>query len=508
MITTGKVYIQTYNIGENKFEELKSNTSGIYLVYNSGDIYSNTPSDKTYYSGLYIPYFKSEKMYTYPVMIGQLVRSVGPGINIGEWNLTDSPYTMRRTGDSGEIIVGEKNYLISGVDNAIFGHRNSAWKSKAIFINGTSNLVENSKYVIMNGATNTISGLYLVNLVGKNNVLYAANDIEGITAGKAGLFSGHESIKVTLVGDYNLLDSGVYRIDSFGDQNYFAKAQNILNFGNYNHAYITSGNNNLMVGRRNDLTRSIDGTLIGNENSSLLAQGDFVVGRSNSINISYYNNLFGSSNSIYSGERNLIVGNLNTNNSSYQNIFGNNNEIIGSDSLYNEVLGNNNTLSGIRSSVILGSSNSLDKNVLLDIGPTNLYQGNLVNASINYSGPFPVLIYGTYANRTGISNGNYLLGQNNGLFLNNDSYILGRSNQIVDNTDNYTLGKSNRLINNTNSYVFGYNNQITGSRDAIFVGFNFQSGNGTISGVGIKITPSGLDIYGSLRVNGVQLNIP
>jgi len=512
MITTGELYFQAFDFGENKFKELSTlspGSSGIYLAYNYGDIYSTIPSEKTYYSGLYIPYFKSEKIYTYPVMIGQLVRSVGPGVNIGEWNLTDSPYTMRKTGDSGEIIVGEKNYLISGVDNVILGHRNSAWKSKGIFINGTSNLVENSRYMIVNGATNSISGLFLVNLLGKNNALYASNDIEGLTLGQAGLFSGQTSIKVTLVGDYNFIESGVYRVDSFGDQNYFAKVRNILNFGHYNHAYDTSGDFNLMVGQRNDLTHTLDGSLIGTENSLYSAQGDFVVGRSNGIDISYYNSIFGSNNSLYSGQRNLVVGNLNTANSSYENIFGSNNK-IDTNSFGNSIYGSQNNLSGVKGNFILGSSNSLDKSVLFDIGPVSLYEGKFYNAQITFPFSSPVFRWGTYATGfdTGSANANYIIGQSNGLFLNNNSYIFGGNNQLVDNTDIYTIGKSNTIVNNTNSYVFGYNNKITGSKDSIFVGFNFGSGNSTITGVGIKITPSGVDIYGNLRVNGTKLNVP
>ena len=70
------------------------------------------------------------------------------------------------------------------------------------------------------------------------------------------------------------------------------------------------------------------------------------------------------------------------------------------------------------------------------------------------------------------------------------------------------IGKDNEFILNNKSFVFGYNNRITGSRDSIFVGFNFQSGNGTVSGLGIKISANEINLYGTVKVNGVTLNIP
>ena len=93
---------------------------------------------------------------------------------------------------------------------------------------------------------------------------------------------------------------------------------------------------------------------------------------------------------------------------------------------------------------------------------------------------------------------------------NYSTHSLGVNNKLAGNSESLLVGRDNEFVLNTKSFAFGYNNRITGSRDSIFVGFNFISGTSSqgISGVGIKISPSGIDIYGTLRVNGVRLNIP
>jgi hypothetical protein len=497
MITTGKVYLQVYNRGENKFEEFQEalGASGIYVIYNSGDIYSDVPSNKIYYSGLQIPFFKAEKIITYPVQIGQMVRSVGPGINIGEWNLADSPYSIRITGDCGEVIIGEKNYLISGSDNCNIGHRNYVTSTRLVYLYGRANFIENSNYIVGVGANNYVSGFYLSNIFGKNNNLYSENNIEDVKQGNPAIYSGYQSSRVTMIGDYNNAFSGSYFIHTIGDANYFAKVNNLINYGNYNYARLTSGNNNAIFGYRNDISYGIDDTSIGNENTLSNATGDFVVGLSNVTDQSFYNYIFGSHNAINQGSNSIILGKNNSAVGTSETILGFNNQ-IDINSTNDTIVGDANLLSGTSNSYIIGSNNTSSKTVL-----GNVYGIRVVNNEVVTLGP--------YAGSTGYAgNNNFFVGNGNQSFLNQKTFAFGESNKLIDNSSSYILGSSNNFINNNSSYVFGYNNSITGSRDSIFVGFNFSSGNGTISGVGIKITPSGLDIFGTLRVNGVKLNVP
>lgn len=497
MITTGKVYLQVYNAGENKFEEFKESLgcSGIYVIYNSGNIYSNVPSNKVYYSGLQIPFFKAEKIVTYPVQIGQMVRSVGPGINIGEWNLADSPYSIRITGDCGEVIIGEKNYLISGSDNCNIGHRNYVISTRLVYLYGRANYIENSNYIVGVGANNYVSGFYLSNIFGKNNNLFSENNIEDVKKGNPGVYSGYQSSRLTMIGDYNNALSGSYFIHTLGDANYFTKVSNLINYGNYNFAKLTSGSNNAIFGHRNDISYGIDGTSIGNENTLSNTTGDFIVGLSNVTDQSYYNYVFGAHNAVNQGLNNLIVGNNNNIVGASEIILGINNQ-IDINSVSDMVVGYNNLLSGTTNSYVIGSNNTSDKTVV-----ENVYGINVVGGEAVALGP--------YAGSTGSAgNNNFYVGNNNQSFLNEKTFIFGESNKLIDNSSSYVLGNSNNFINNNSSYVFGYNNSITGSRDSIFVGFNFSSGNGTISGVGMKITPSGVDIFGNLTVNGIKINVP
>jgi hypothetical protein len=105
---------------------------------------------------------------------------------------------------------------------------------------------------------------------------------------------------------------------------------------------------------------------------------------------------------------------------------------------------------------------------------------------------------------------NYYIGDGNRNSANDYSFVLGQSNNLIDNFKSFVIGSDNKCVSNNNSYILGNSNAITGSKDSIFLGFNFRSGAHSqgISGFGIKISPSGIDIYGKLRVNGVAINIP
>jgi len=491
-----KSYIQVFDSTRNSFAEADRFSSGIYLSYNSADINSNDPAGKVEYSGLKIPIFKTNVIISNPVLIGQLIASVGPGINIGEWNRTDSPYSMRYTGDGGEIAIGSSNFVISGIENMSLGHFNMSYQSKLINIYGKGNYADNSNYSWILGAYNFLSGISLSNILGKNNTLWANNNVEAFKKGDPAVFSGWSSYMINAIGDYNHIRSGAVELTSVGNYNQFTNSYNLRSYGNYNNAVLTTGFDNLMLGNRNNLNITFDGTTIGNENTISNSNGDLLFGKSNNSFSGYYNYIFGKNNTLDKSSENIIFGNSNTIFGSYNQIFGKNTTNY-SNSFYDTVVGNTNFLSGTYNNYIFGSNNTSDSSILLELAATDY--------------PFLTGKFITSGQLTGFGGDyNFYFGNSIRGTLNDNTFSIGESNNLINNYRTYSVGRNNQLVSNQNSYVFGYNNQITGSSNAIFVGFNFVSGRSTqgISGVGIKITPNGVDIYGTLRVNGTTMNVP
>lgn len=491
-----KSYIQVFDSAVNSFSEFDNSYSGIYLSYNSGDLNSNNPAGKVAYSGLRIPIFKTNIIVANPVLIGQLITSLGPGINIGEWNRTDSPYSMRYSGDGGEIAIGSSNFVISGIENMSMGHFNMSFQSKLINIYGKANYADNSNYSWILGAYNFLSGISLSNVLGKNNILWANNNVEEYKQGDPAVFSGWSSYMINAIGDYNHIRSGAVELTVVGNYNQFTDNYNLRSYGNYNNAYSTSGFDNLILGNRNNLNVTFDATTIGNENIISNSNGDLLFGKSNNSFSGYYNYIFGKNNTLDRSLENTVFGNLNTILGSYNKIFGRN-TINFSNSFYDTIVGESNSLSGTYNNYIFGSNNTSDSSILLEL------------AAANY--PFLTGQFITSGQLTGFGGDyNFYFGNSTRGTLNDNTFSIGESNNLINNYQTYSIGRNNQLVSNQNSYVFGYNNQITGSSDSIFVGFNFVSGKSTqgISGVGIKITPNGIDIYGRFRVNGTTMNVP
>jgi hypothetical protein len=486
-----KNYLQFYNSDTNSYEELPNLASGIYLSFNEGDVTSNDPAGRVRFSGIKIPIFKTSQIVANPILIGQLIGGQGPAINIGEWQRTESPYSIRVDGDGPEIAIGSSNFLISGRENMTMGNFNMSYQSRLINIYGRANYADNSNYIWMLGSANYVSGIYLSNILGKNNNIYAGNNLEPLRLQYPKVYSGYQTFMLNVIGDYNSIISGGQELNIVGNYNGLTESYFINCFGAYNSSYLSSGVNNLILGNSNGLDRSFSSVVMGIENSLSLSTGDFILGKRNNINSSYSNYIFGMSNSLSdSAVSNKIYGDTNQIKGSYNQIFGTS-TVNYSNSFFDIIIGNGNFLSGTYNNCILGSNNTSNTDILNEV-------------AISY--PFLATQL-----RTGFGGDyNFYLGNNIRGTLNDTTFSLGESNNLINNYQSYSVGRNNQLVSNQNSYVFGYDNFITGSKDSIFVGFNFASGTSTqgISGVGIKISPSGIDIYGTLRVNGVKMNVP
>lgn len=531
---TGKIYLQKYIQDQNNFFEL-NDLSGIYALGQVTNPYASY-FEGYRYTGLYIPTFSSSEMFMYPINIGQRTLTAAPAINIGRGNTVFSPELIRFSGDNGEIVLGEFNNLISGVSNTTIGHNNASYRNFGGYIYGIDNTTRNSFYNLTIGSANYISGIYASNVFGKGNVVFAdyGNNVDNnaeLDPKNIFTFSGYSSLNTSIFGDNNFLFSGGVNVTSLGQYNSLQGVSFLTNVGSLNHVHRTSGDNNLVVGNRNDSNQSLNVNIIGLENELSFTNNDFIVGSHNLNEISYGNFVFGQFNRNYNAVENFIVGNTNTSRGSLDVIIGTENTTR-SGTLNNLILGKLNTISGSENNLLIGKSNSIDQNLILDFG-ISLYKGdvlpfNLLNFSKSYGPDYdptarfesnPYYLSGIDTT----SYDNVFLGNSNKVYFTNSSYMLGESNKLLSNFDLNLIGNSNTLINNSSAailgsdnfisgtnknYIFGFNNSIKNNTTGVFVGFNFASGNGTISGVGIKITPNGIDIYGPLRVNGTQLNIP
>jgi hypothetical protein len=484
-----EAYLQFFDPDKNLFIETPDRITGIYISYNSGDIDSKIPNEQVAYSGLSIPFFKNNQIIAYPVVIGQLLSSVGPGINIGELNSADSPYSIRQSGDKGEIILGNANGIVSGVENINIGNFNLIAQSKQMNVMGRNNYTNHCKYTYILGASNILSGIYLSNILGKNNNLVANNDVNNVDPS---IFSGYETRLINIIGDYNFIYSGGMSDSIFGNFNNLNNSAFISVYGNLNGISFTSGDYNLILGDRNHAYNSINISMIGNENTIDLGNSDFILGKSNYVNSGYANHVYGRTNTIHEGSLNTLVGNSNEILGSYNQIFGSN-MINYPNSVNSTIVGDSNHLSGDFNNYIFGSNTTCDSTILEETIPDFPALTEILSRTTGFAGDY-----------------NYYIGDNNRNTANDYSFVLGESNNSIDNFKSFVIGSNNKSVSNINSYILGNSNQITGSSNSIFLGFNFVSGTSQqgISGFGIKISPSGIDIYGTLRVNGTVINIP
>jgi hypothetical protein len=487
-----ELYTQFYDKTTSSFVEQK--LTGIFFQFTTGNLDATILNDRTFFSGLSIPVFKTERIVTFPVAVGNSLTVDGPAVNIGSYNSTWSPSIIRGLYNWGpEIAIGSSNFLVSGVGNISIGHLNSLGRTARIHSVGTYNDIDQSVYSSIIGNYNKLSGYSESNVFGKNNYLYSNNNIRGILS-KPGVspavFSGYTSYKVSVFGDNNSLFEGASEVTLLGNYNQFTDSSGVACFGNSNNINRTINGNTYVIGYNNDCTRGFNIYTLGDSNVSELANSDLVIGRSNYTTGTYLSYVFGQLNTLKNCNNNIAFGNSNTILSSNNSVFGNLNTIDATTD-ENTIIGSNNTVDdSANDNFIFGAQNSSDAALRTELATKHAFLTNRLSASAGSS--------------------NYYMGQLVRGTDNSSTHGLGINNKLAGNLESLLIGRNNEFVLNNNSFAFGYNNRITGSKDSIFVGFNFISGSSAegIKGVGIKITPNGIDIYGTLRVNGTTMNVP
>lgn len=491
-MTNKELYTQFYDTETSSFKEQK--LTGIFFQFTTGNLNSTNINDRLFFSGLSIPTFKTDRIVSYPVSLGSSLLVEGPAINIGSFNSTVSPTTSRGDFDWGpEIAIGSSNFLVSGVANVFIGHLNQEGRSQRINALGTFNDIKVSTYTSIIGSYNQLSGYSESNIFGKSNYLYAKNDVFGILSKPGigpGVYSGHTSHKVNVFGDNNNLLNGANEVTLLGNYNEVTNSTGVACFGNSNNINGAKGLNSYIIGFNNDSTQGSDTYVLGDSNISLTADSDFIIGAANGTTGTTFSYVFGKLNSLKNGSSNSVFGFSNKILSSNNSVFGNLNTI---DTTTDEsmVIGSNNTVDDSASdNFIFGTQNSSDAALRTELATKHAFLTNRLSASAGSS--------------------NYYMGQLVRGTNNSSTYGLGINNKLAGNLESLLIGRDNEFVLNNNSFAFGYNNRITGSKDSIFVGFNFVSGSSVegIKGVGIKITPNGVDIYGTLKVNGTTMNVP
>lgn len=492
------MYASFFKTNESKFQEIPH--TGIYFQNITGGFESTIPIvDRLPYSGLYIPVFKTSEITSYPVSIGLGQEVFGPAVNIGAANVTISPDEVRQIFGSsvyygGELALGSVNMLLSGLGNVAIGHGNFSMRSRRTEAIGCLNLIEYCDSVTVHGGFNVVSGYKQSFIVGKNNYLYAhpKDNVEGLMTSPGihpSMYSGYGSSDVRVFGDNNSLFNGAVRGLVLGSTNSVHESTDFTCLGVNNNIHKTSGAANLMIGNNNDFTSCFDMGTVGDSNTLEKVFGGLVLGASNYASGSNKTYVLGDSMSIKNSNHPTTLGSTNVITDSLGDfVFGFTNSV--KTGQFNCIFGSNCHISGGTSNFIFGESISSDSVAKKTLGNSHNYLNSL-------SGIFEEA-----------GSNNFFIGQNILGTLNYSTLGFGFDNKLVMNNQSFLIGKNNELVNNKDSFVFGYNNRITGSKDSIFVGFNFQSGNGTVSGLGIKISSNEINLYGTVKVNGVTLNVP
>jgi hypothetical protein len=511
MITSGKIYLQNYIFNENKFVELDSsvNTSGIYLLTITGGA-ANREIEYDGYTGLSIPVFHTERIQTFPIKIGIGYQNlnVGPFIAVGADNQCISPPEVRVGDANDELLIGSNNLNLSGRAISFFGFNNFSDSSAFVDMYGNANFSKNSQSNNINGSDNMTSGAESTNIFGYSNAVLAYENLSKIYNPK-GTGISFNTRRITLIGDINYVTSGGAFINNFGNFNNFQNSQSITSVGDYNQTSNTSGSNNGMFGARNDLTDSYNSFSFGAENTIIKDQESFTFGNLNKIGdtnqtgINFRNYLIGDRNTTIRGYLNFIVGKINTVHGEKDFVFGQENQME-FDSDNNFAVGSLNILTGADNNYIFGKSNEINPTVIGDI-----FDFVVVDNDIVYKGP-----YGGSYSKDLVSYGNSFFGNSNKTYSSINTTVLGETNKLIDNYNSLVVGKNNNIINDNSSVVIGMNNSFSGTTGnyilgfsnnmyattgAIFIGFNFHKQNRN----GIKITSSGIDLYGNIRFNGV-----
>jgi len=483
---TGNVYLQVYNKSAGKFVEIPENVGSIAFVTQTGAFA---------FSGFSI---------SDSIRIKNEIQNMP--INLGFGNLTGSQL-------GGSIGLNNRDFisnqdLITGgyVGNYNFGYANFSTNSVNNYALGGFNYAAYNRRCFTFGGINTSSGQFNSLNVGFSNSLNSGE-------------------RLSVFGQFNNLDSGL-NLTLVGSQNTMSQIQDYLIIGSDNTTLKSS--NHKILGNTNYLSGNLTGADFFD---SIFSFGDFNTfknsnfalnfGNNNIYESSYQNINIGNDNTNFNNQQNVVFGSLNYSQGTGNYIFGNTNiingvvnNIYGDNNLTNSndvnatIFGNNNNLSGTNSSSIFGSNNTLDQQVI-----NLLYQVELTGITgagpTLFTGVTGYLMLGGYANIPGSGgNNNFFIGNNNQTSLNQFSYIVGDGNQILNNISSYVFGSNNYLEKSTNSYAFGTNNSISGFQNYIFGNNNIiRSGDYNSILIGISHEFTGDFKIASINIASVDSSI-
>lgn len=488
MIPTGNIYLQAFNKASGRFIELPENIAALsFITTSTGDIsFSQTAN----FSGFYFsrPIKINGSLDMAPIDIGaNNISGSGLGLaaNIGFSNkniITDSNlatgvyygnynfgllnsffnsihsynFGYFNSSPSSELSfnIGGANFISGSKDCFNFGNDNSSQTGNNLYLIGYRNNTESGQNLILIGNENTLNNIYNNLVVGKSNIITASSNIN--------LFSNS-----------NIIITG-YNINNFGEQNIYVKSTGINTFGSEN--IITNSQNENVYGQFNEFINSFENITFGNTN---------IINGGSDLN---------------------IFGSLNNLNGIGNKIYGNNNETNSND-LNSHVYGSFNNLSGTNSTLIIGSYNTANPDVI-----NNLYLIGLTGVTGLGVGQTPftgITGYRMSNNYLGIAgsggNFNVLIGYNNSTSLNSNSYIFGENNILLDNDDTYILGKNNYAEQSNESYVFGQENSVSGFKNYVIGNNNIvRSGDYNNILIGVSHAFTGSDKVASVRIASVD----
>jgi hypothetical protein len=436
-MTTGNIYTQVFDPITSTYQELQSDISPIKIIARSGEIGSKVLP----YTGVSIEVFDTKAILMYPINIGYLNYNSGDGITIGASNaIFNTSPTGFFSALPAPISLGEAN-LISGVQSINIGNYNAKYNTWYSFSLGEYNKEADTAQVYSIGRANMASGLLWAKILGSYNYFQKSTSLPQ---------SGVDVHHVMVLGDSNLLRSGVRYVNVLGNSNYLrSEANSIGVVGDLNLIYKMSGQYNLILGKSNTVGNGINLYTLGSNNSVLLSNDSYVLGRNNAYSSGNDNFVFGKFNESISGYENNVIGNSNSSNGYSSNIYGNRNATY-LNSFSNILLGNDNE-------IFSGSNNNLT------LGARNADQG---------------------------SNGSITLGNDNSISGNTSSYIIGENNEYINNNNAYILGNENYAENSSNCFVLGTENSVSGFQNYV-VGNNniIRSGDYNSILIGISHQP-------------------
>jgi len=454
MNVTGKIYTQIYSPTGQRFVELNSGYA-ITIGARRATDWSITPNLTGYNFPLPIVVSRIEAM---PIAIGARITS-GSGaysVNIGMFSSTALSPGYATSGYIGGFNFGASNYSIDGLNVYNYGADNQHNQDEKSFNIGFQNSITGSKNILSEGMYNFVDKSDFLKILGKSNLVQSGRNLY-------------------VVGSNNTL-TDLNNTNVVGDLNNIALVNSSEVFGKIN---IINGmqNNGLSVfGDTNTITYSDLLDIFGSDNLVLSSSGNYI---------------FGNLNSLTNASLALIVGNNNSSTDINNSIFGLNNSVAGENSsVYgngnfsysntsdNFIFGSANTVTGATFSTILGSQNTLTRE-LVNVHDTSTSDSNLVLGRSN--------------TLSSISS-SHILGANNEANFVNNNFIIGNQNISENSSDSYVFGDNNNVSGERN-YIIGNNNDITsGNYNSIFIGISSQFTGNKTSSINIAAANSNIEV--------------